>query len=58
MFLAILCTALATPTFAQEGVPQPQRDDAEFQKLDTMMDFLRNRNARDSARVLPLVESP
>ena len=51
--LASLCTALAVPVFAQRSAAQAQQDDAEFQRLDAMMAFVRNRNAQDYAITAP-----
>ena len=51
--LGSLCTALATPSLAQETTAQPLRVDADFQKLDAMMSALRKRNAQDYAVTSP-----
>ena len=51
--LGSLCTALATPSLAQETTAQPLRVDADFQKLDVMMSALRKRNAQDYAVTSP-----
>ncbi|MGH2362921.1 MAG: alpha/beta fold hydrolase [bacterium] len=51
--LLSLCTAPAGPVFARGTPSQPQQDDTEFQKLDAMMAFVRNRNAQDYAITSP-----
>lgn len=48
-FLLSLWTALAGPVFAQGDAPRPPQDPAALQKLDTLLEFLRQRNARDYA---------
>lgn len=53
LFLASLCVAHAMTVFAQESPSRPQQDGAEQKKLDTLMAFVRNRNARDYAITSP-----
>lgn len=53
LFIVSLSAALAVSLFAQTGGTQPQRDDEEFQKLNVMMTFVRNRNVRDYAIAAP-----
>jgi len=43
------CTGAAAPGHAQRSTAQPLQVDADFQKLDAMMNALRDRNARDYA---------
>lgn len=50
--LLSLCAA-ASPVGAQQSTAQPPQIDAEFKKLDAVMTFLRNRNARDYAITTP-----
>jgi len=49
----VLCTALAAPAFAQGSTAAPRQDTAEVQKLETMLAFVRDRNARDYAIASP-----
>jgi pimeloyl-ACP methyl ester carboxylesterase len=48
VFVLGLWTTLAAPLFAQENA-QPPVDGAEVQRLATMLEFLRDRNAREYA---------
>ena len=48
-----LGTLLAVPAFAQEPAARPPQNVAELQKLDTMLAFIRQRNARDYAITTP-----
>src|SRR5438067_6002167 len=48
-----LCATFAMPSFAQTSGTQSQGNEAEFQKLDAVLPFLRNRNARDYAITAP-----
>ena len=50
--LLTLCTLLPVSAFAQEAGSRPQNV-AELQKLDTMLAFMRQRNARDYAITTP-----
>ena len=40
--LATLCTATISPGHAQSGTALPHRSDVELQKLDVVIDFVRN----------------
>jgi pimeloyl-ACP methyl ester carboxylesterase len=53
LLLASLCVAHAMPVFAQESPLRPQQDNAEHKKLDALIAFVRNRNARDYAITSP-----
>jgi pimeloyl-ACP methyl ester carboxylesterase len=48
-----VCAALAVSAYAQGTAAPPKQDDAEIRKLDEMLAFLRNRNARDYAITTP-----
>jgi pimeloyl-ACP methyl ester carboxylesterase len=51
--LLTLCTVLAVPGLAQDVVSRPAQNVAELQKLDTLLTFIRARNARDYAIATP-----
>ena len=51
--LVSLCALLALPAFSQGSASRPPQDDTELQKLNELMAFLRNRNARDYAVTSP-----
>ena len=44
-----LCAGVAPPRHAQDSAKQPPPADTEFQRLDTVMTILRNRNAQEYA---------
>jgi pimeloyl-ACP methyl ester carboxylesterase len=48
-----LCAALAVSVVAQGSAAQAPVVDADFQRLDAMMSFMRNRNAQDYAITAP-----
>lgn len=49
----VLGTTLAAPVFAQDSPAAPRQDTAELQKLETILAFVRDRNARDYAITSP-----
>jgi pimeloyl-ACP methyl ester carboxylesterase len=53
LLLAAPFAAPAGPLFGQEPVPQKAQDDAELEKLGTILAFLRDRNARDHVITSP-----
>ena len=48
-----LCAALTVSVLAQENAAQQPAGDADFQKLDALITYLRNRNAQDYAITAP-----
>jgi pimeloyl-ACP methyl ester carboxylesterase len=48
-----VCAVLAVPAVAQRTAAQMEQDDAEAQKLNAMLAFVRNRNTRDYAITTP-----
>jgi pimeloyl-ACP methyl ester carboxylesterase len=48
-----VCAVLAVPAIAQRTAAQMEQDDAEAQKLNAMLAFVRNRNTRDYAITTP-----
>ena len=53
ILLPCVCALFAAVARAQDTATRPGPNVAEFQKLDTVLEFIRQRNARDYAITTP-----